>query len=196
MRMRLVAAVVLAVLPSVVGARHARAQMTVPAGTDGAVVRAEYLRDLAVLERKFTALAEALPPALFEWRPAPDIRSVHEVVALIAAENAALIPATFGQATMAGAPGGLQQAIAIFTARDRDALLTALRASFGYARTAWSALSEADMSRSWDFFGAQMSGSRVAFAIMTDQHEHLGQLVAYARMNGIAPPWSARAAAR
>jgi uncharacterized damage-inducible protein DinB len=26
--------------------------------------------------------------------------------------------------------------------------------------------------------------------LATHNHEHLGQMIAYARMNGIAPPWS------
>ena len=28
--------------------------------------------------------------------------------------------------------------------------------------------------------------------ILADMHEHLGQAIAYARMNGVVPPWTAR----
>jgi len=30
----------------------------------------------------------------------------------------------------------------------------------------------------------------VIYILVADAHEHLGQLIAYARQNGIVPPWT------
>jgi hypothetical protein len=41
-----------------------------------------------------------------------------------------------------------------------------------------------------EFLPAQMGFARVVLLMSGDQHEHLGQLIAYARSIGVAPPWS------
>ena len=36
----------------------------------------------------------------------------------------------------------------------------------------------------------RMTKQGAAFTLLFDQHEHLGQSIAYARTNNVVPPWS------
>jgi DinB superfamily len=150
------------------------------------------LSDLPVLERKYLALAEAFSDEQYDWRPADGVRSVREVLYLIIAENGALLPRTFGRPGIKGLGGDLPRVLRDLgsSARTRPELLGLLRQSFAVASQTWGSLSEADLGASYAFFGTRRSGTEIAWATSTDQHEHLGQLVAYARMNGVTPPWS------
>ncbi len=60
------------------------------------------------------------------------------------------------------------------------------KAAFAYQK---SVLDAADLS-SGKTFGKGNTISYLFTAFVADQHEHLGQLIAYARMNGVVPPWS------
>jgi len=39
-------------------------------------------------------------------------------------------------------------------------------------------------------FGTDMTKQGALMHLLEDQHEHLGQSIAYARINGVVPPWS------
>jgi len=39
-------------------------------------------------------------------------------------------------------------------------------------------------------FGRDMTKDDAVRFLLGDQHEHLGQSIAYARSNGVVPPWS------
>jgi uncharacterized damage-inducible protein DinB len=42
-----------------------------------------------------------------------------------------------------------------------------------------------------DLFGWQATKRAALTGMVAHMHEHLGQAIAYARMNGVMPPWSA-----
>ena len=60
------------------------------------------------------------------------------------------------------------------------------------ASTAIGNVAESDLDTQVDFFGQKMSKRQLMLIIASHSHEHLGQLIAYARVNGITPPWTAR----
>ncbi len=71
-------------------------------------------------------------------------------------------------------------------------LLDHLRKSFAYCNQTIQALSDADMHNKIRFFGSERSVGESLYLIAGDMHEHLGQAIAYARMNHVVPPWTAR----
>ena len=51
-------------------------------------------------------------------------------------------------------------------------------------------LSDADLKTPVKLFGRDMTKEDAVRFLFGDQHEHLGQSIAYARSNGVTPPWS------
>ena len=169
------------------------AALPLPASAQGsasATIRAAYLEDLATLESKFTSLAEAFGEETFDWAPMEGVRSVRQVVGLITAENT-LFPSRFLETALPDSWTARDpQALMAGTGMSRTEMLAALKASFAVARELWAAQDDAAMAAEHNFFGRQMTGNAIAVTWLADQHEHLGQLIAYARMNRIVPPWS------
>jgi uncharacterized damage-inducible protein DinB len=52
-------------------------------------------------------------------------------------------------------------------------------------------MTNADFQNPERQFGPQANAGDIVYLIVADDHEHLGQSVAYARVNGIVPPWTA-----
>ncbi len=161
------------------------------AGATGETARlkAAYLADFAELEQKFTALAEAFPADKYPWRPMPGVRAVHQVLGLLASENYLSLTTAFGGKPPADVPAGKDAEQKMEAITDKAALVKHLRASFALAKqtiNAWSGNPEGPIS----FWGEKRTLAGVFTTVMADQHEHLGQLIAYARMNRIVPPWS------
>jgi uncharacterized damage-inducible protein DinB len=153
------------------------------APTSGA--RAEFLGELAYYEERFTRLAEAVPAEKYAWRPAEGVRSIGEVYAHIVAANYGIAKA-FG-ATM---PTGIDPKAINATANDKPKVVQELKDSFGHFRQAILALSDFDSDKAMKMFGRPTT-QRGAFIMITGHTgEHLGQSIAYARMNGIVPPWT------
>ena len=73
---------------------------------------------------------------------------------------------------------------------DKAKVVADLEASFKQVHSALEASSDADLSKFTDFFGEQTTPRAVYMSILEHVSEHLGQSIAYARMNGIVPPWS------
>lgn len=66
-----------------------------------------------------------------------------------------------------------------------------MKQSFTHVRTAFDNLPDSDMDKKTNFFGQEMTLRSLYLTILMHLHEHLGQSIAYARMNGVVPPWSA-----
>ena len=148
--------------------------------------RAEFLEEIAYYEQRYTKLAEAMPAEKYGWRPGEGVRSVGEVYAHIVAAN-------YGVARALGTqpPAGLDMKSVMSLANDKPKLMQALKDSFAHFRGAILALSDADADKPQKMFNRQTT-VRGAF-MMIDRHwgEHLGQSIAYARINGVVPPWTA-----
>ena len=155
-------------------------------------MRAQYLADFDIMQTKFQELAGAMDADSYGWRPMEGVRSVSEVFMLIAAENY-FVPSAWGAAP----PDGITPGFALFTelpaeVTDKRDVLTHLETSAAYLLEAIGNLSDARMGESFQIFGQEGVLQAALLAVVGDMHEHLGQAIAYARMNEVVPPWTAR----
>lgn len=145
--------------------------------------RSEFVANLDEVQEKIMDLAEAMPAAKYTWRPAEGVRSISEVFMHIAGGNYFL--ATFlGKQPPADIPKDLERIT------DKQKVLAELRRSFEHVRTIVAAEPDADLEKTVRMFGGQTSHRGVFITMLNHLHEHLGQSIAYARMNGVVPPWS------
>jgi uncharacterized damage-inducible protein DinB len=152
--------------------------------------RSEAVAELKAAQDELVSLAQAMPQEKYTWRPMEGVRSVSEVYLHVAAAN-------FGLTAVAGAPpypGFKFQGFEKSTT-DKTKIIDLLNQSFDYAEKSIANMSEADMSKPRNFQGFNTVGA-VVFHIVAHAHEHLGQSIAYARMNHIVPPWTAAAQAK
>ncbi len=151
------------------------------------------LRDIETVEEKMIALAEAIPEAQFDWRPAEGVRSVAEVITHVAADNY-FLPTAAGVAAPAatGIQSGDYASVQAYEGRtmSKAEAIAAMRDSFAHLRAAMEKTDDAFLGSTLDLFGSQMSGLYLWVLTTTHLHEHLGQSIAYARSNGVVPPWS------
>ena len=154
---------------------------------DGAAaVKAAFLADIEVMRGKFLGLAEAFPAETYTWRPMEGVRSVSEVLMLIAGEGYAFAPMALGAETAMTFPE--MQALAEIT--DKAQVIDHLTKGFAYTQEALEGVDPATIVSSRELFGAERSTPELVLFVAGDMHEHLGQLIAYARTNQIVPPWS------
>lgn len=145
--------------------------------------RAEFLSNLDDVQKKVIDLAGAVPAEKYAWRPGDGVRSVSEVYTHIAGSNYFLL--TFiGVKPPADMPKDIEKIT------DKQQVLAELRKSFDNLRAVLNNTPDADLEKSVNMFGQQTTERAVFTTILTHLHEHLGQSIAYARMNGIVPPWS------
>jgi hypothetical protein len=78
---------------------------------------------------------------------------------------------------------------------EKEEVVSHLRKSFEYCVETVRNLSDEQLDSTIQFFGRERTVEDAIFIIMGDMHEHLGQAIAYARMNQVVPPWTARAEA-
>ena len=155
---------------------------------------ARYLGDLETMESKFTELAEAMGSDSYSWSPMEGVRSVSEVYMLIVAENY-VIPGSWGAEPPEGMDVGMTAFRDLAEVTDKAEVVEHLKESFVYCRETVGSLSDEQLHSTVQFFGRERTVDEVLFLIIGDMHEHLGQAIAYARMNQVVPPWTARAEA-
>lgn len=148
------------------------------------------LADLAEVRDKFLSLGAAFPEDTHDWRPMVGVRSVRDVLVLIAAEGT-LFPTLWGYDPPAWIPDpSIQAELARLEALPFDDLLAEMSRSFQHTLELVRAMDEESRGRRVSFFGLQAPLESAVTLMVNDMHEHLGQLIAYARMNGVVPPWS------
>jgi DinB superfamily len=151
-----------------------------------AVVKAAFLADLDVMRGKFVGLAEAFPPDKYSWRPMEGVRSVAEVLMLIASEGYGFAPTSLGgKAALSREEMG-----ALSKITDKAQVINHLTKGFAHARQALEAIDPATLVGRRRAMGQERTTPEIVLFVAGDMHEHLGQLIAYARMNRIVPPWS------
>jgi uncharacterized damage-inducible protein DinB len=164
-------------------ADHKMPATTVAAPTSG--FRAEFLEEVAYYEQRYTRLAEATPAEKYTWRPSEGVRSIGEVFTHITAANYGVARA-FGTAP----PAGLDFKSIASLSPDKPKVLQALKDSFAHFRSAIVGLNETDADKPQKMFNRETT-LRGSFIVITGHFgEHLGQSIAYARMNGVVPPWT------
>lgn len=155
-------------------------------------VMGELLNDLSQVEKKVIGLANAMPAAAHEWRPGKGVRSTSETLMHIAADNY-FFPAVMGVKTPAET--GITKEYPTAAAFEkkvlpRDALIAEVQKSFAFLRTTMTAVPAAKMNEPIEMFGQKTTNRGVWIMAVAHLHEHLGQLIAYARSNNVTPPWS------
>ncbi len=176
-------------------AQNGQAQdQTAPLAIPGAPTvgpRAEFLEEIAYYEQRYTRLAEAMPAGKYSWRPTEGVRSVGEVFTHISVAN-------YGVARALGTalPAGYDFKAILALSSDKPKVVQALKESFAHLRQAIVALDDANADKPQDMFNRHTT-LRGSFIVITGHFgEHLGQSIAYARMNGVVPPWTAEAQKR
>jgi uncharacterized damage-inducible protein DinB len=143
-------------------------------------MQAAFGEDAGTLSGKFTALARVMS-GKYDWKPSPGVRSVGDVFNLIVKENHLLAGVLSGTSNTGAKPAPIT---------DPEKLQEALKASYLDLQKAIAGLSDNDLQAPVKLFGEDMTKQGALMLILEDQHEHLGQSIAYARSNGVVPPWS------
>lgn len=147
--------------------------------------RDEFLAHFNRSAMKMTRLSAAMPESLYTWSPGPDVMSVARVYMHIARYNYLYLDGSLG----IGPPEEVDwQNFEAVT--DKATVVAALAASIRHVEAAAKNLSAADLTRSVTLYGRQVPGWKVLFQILSHMNEHVGQSIAYARVNGVVPPWS------
>jgi uncharacterized damage-inducible protein DinB len=187
---RMVRAGAVVALTLVFAPHLAAAQAAPTAAENAAALRTSYLAALEETHGKFLQLAEAFPADKYAWRPAPGVRSVGEVFMHVASEYYAWSPRSFGaqpSPVVTMTREGFQQFESTAT---KENVLKHLKEGYAFGRQAVSGVDPATLTGTKKFFGQDATTADIALGMSGDLHEHLGQLIAYARMNGIKPPWT------
>lgn len=137
------------------------------------------------VSRQLIALAEATPAEKFAWRPAPGVRSTSEVYMHIALTNFELLSVTGPKI-----PADIKSEDMEKTVTAKPEVIDWLKRSLDAVKAAHAAVKPGDLQRKVKVNGRDATVDGMYLRIIVHANEHMGQLVAYARMNGIVPPWS------
>jgi uncharacterized damage-inducible protein DinB len=151
-------------------------------------MKGQALLDLETMQKKFVDLTNALPADKLTWRPSADSRSFAEVFLHVATER-------YGILNLMGAetPAGVDRKALEKSTTDRARIVDELNKSWDFAKKTIQGMSNADFAKLLPKLGPQANAGDVVYILVADNHEHLGQSVAYARENGITPPWTVAA---
>lgn len=143
-------------------------------------LQAALAKDAGTLSEKFTGLARVMS-GNYDWKPAQGVRSVADVFNLIVKENGLLAGVLSGTPNTGAPPAPIT---------DPEKMQEALKASYLNLQKAITGLSDNDLQTTVKLFGRDWTKQDALMHVLEDQHEHLGQSIAYARSNGVVPPWS------
>lgn len=174
-------------------------QSAAPAATPAAAAmeapksgfRADFLKQWNTLEKKFVALAEAIPQEKYTWRPTPEVRSVSEVFLHVAGGNYFYL-----EGMGVPLPAVVERKTYEKSTTDRAKIVEQLKQSFDRVRETMLKTSDADLEKPAKLYGQPSTAREVFFALVTHTPEHLGQMIVYAREGGVVPPWTAERQAR
>ena len=136
------------------------------------------------VSQQLIALAEATPPEKYSWRPAPGVRSTSEVYMHIVDANFYLLSVT-GPKMPADLKDGMDK-----TVTSKPEVIAWLKRSLEAVKQAHAKETPADLQRKVHIADRDATVDGMYLRIIVHANEHMGQLVAYARMTGVAPPWS------
>ncbi|MBZ5614018.1 MAG: DinB family protein [Acidobacteriia bacterium] len=136
------------------------------------------------VSRQLIALAEATPVDKFAWRPAAGVRSTSEVYMHIVMANFYLLSVT-GPKMPADLKEGMEK-----TVTSKSEVINWLKRSLDAVKEAHSAENPKDLERKVHIIDRDATVDGMYLRIIVHANEHMGQLIAYARMTGVVPPWS------
>jgi len=136
------------------------------------------------VSQQVIALAEATPAEKFSWRPAPGVRSTSEVYMHIVIANFFLLGVT-GPKMPADLNPKMEKSVT-----SKEEVIAWLKRSLEAVKTARAATTPKDLERKVKIADREATVDGMYLRIIVHANEHMGQLVAYARMTGVVPPWS------
>jgi uncharacterized damage-inducible protein DinB len=166
--------------------QNAQADKTADKTAPSYDMKAQSLQDLDQMHKKFVDLAGAIPQDKMTWRPAEGVRSPAELFLHVATANYT-IPNLMG----APVPAGVDPNTFEKSTTDKEQIVAALNKSFDSAHAAIAGMTNADFAKALPKLGPDANDGDVVYILVTHAHEHLGQAIAYARINGVIPPWTA-----
>ena len=147
----------------------------------------EYIGQLNFIEGRLLELEGAFPQELMGWEPADLVRNTAQVFLHVAEANHMLVSFMKGE-EMKGERGEMEK-----STTDKDEIAKMLKDSFTAVKEAAANLTQEDLDKMVQTpFGMEMSMRNFMISLLNHGHEHLGQAIAYARMNEITPPWSVK----
>ena len=152
-------------------------------------MKPQALLDLQDMHKKMVGLATAIPAEKYTWRPEPGVRSISELLLHVSGANYSFPPLISGTTP---APGFKAEGFEASTT-DKAKIIEQLNQSFVYAEAAIQGMSNADFAKPEKKLGPDANDGDVIYLMVVHNHEHLGQTIAYARLNGITPPWTEEA---
>jgi uncharacterized damage-inducible protein DinB len=136
------------------------------------------------VSKQLIELAEATPAEKYSWRPAPGVRSVSEVYMHIVDANFYLL-SIIGPKIPADHNDDM-----VKTVTSKPEVIAWLKRSLEAVKTAHAAVTPKDLERKVKIGDRDATVEGMYLRIIVHANEHMGQLVAYARMTGVMPPWS------
>jgi hypothetical protein len=165
-------------------------------------LRGEFLWEWDIAEDQLKALASAFPAGDYEWRPDTAARRVSEVLVHIACGTFMLLESVGIKAPLdlyPELPAAPEERLWALVHRndeleqvlqDKDQVISFLGRAFDSVRDTITRTDDADIQRSVVFFGENTTVRRVYLRLLAHTHEHMGQLIGYIRMRGMAAPWA------
>jgi uncharacterized damage-inducible protein DinB len=149
-------------------------------------LRAELIQDVDAMAQKYLALFDVMAPHM-DWRPADGVRSTRELFAHVAAGN--FMIANLGGVAL---PEGMtmEDVRTMGGATDAEEIRDHLGHSFRHMAHGIAGVADETLDDPVTLFGRDTTRRGALLLLTTHAHEHLGQAIAYARVNGVTPPWS------
>jgi uncharacterized damage-inducible protein DinB len=147
------------------------------------------VEDIRTMHSKFRDLAEAFDEAQYDWRPMDGVRSVRGVLGLAIAE-AHLFPTGWGYDAPPSSEPGFAAEMERAAQLSKSEMIDDLDTAFAFLIDVVEGMSDEERMSAGEYFGTPMPVHASVATAMNDMHEHLGQLIAYARTNQVVPPWS------
>ncbi|MBX2820945.1 MAG: DinB family protein [Rhodothermaceae bacterium] len=134
---------------------------------------------------RLVRLAEALPEDVFTWKPNETGMTVEHVFMHIIRYNYEYPERNLGITSPADIDLDKLESM-----KGKETVLNYLKPSLDYARKVLVEMPEEDRQKIVELYGNDTQAWNVFYQLQVHMAEHLGQLMAYTRMNDIVPPWS------
>jgi uncharacterized damage-inducible protein DinB len=154
-----------------------------PSGDELVFVK-EFIGQVDFIEGRLLQLEEAMSQDQMSWSPAEGVRNVAQIYLHVAEANYFLVSKMSGE-TMQGEQGALEK-----SSSDKEKVAEIMKTSFAKIKENAAKLTADDLNKEFEMFGMNFTLRNFMITILNHMHEHLGQGIAYARMNGVTPPWS------
>ena len=141
-----------------------------------------YAKNLDFVGGRVVDLVGAIPEEDFGWSPMEGVRTVSQAAMHMAGANY-YFASQLGTPVPEGVdPRGLEEIT------DKEKVVATLEASIEHLGKAFEGVTDAHAEM--QVFGNPGTVEDMMQAAIGHVHEHFGQLIAYARSNGVVPPWS------